>query len=368
MDGALQAAKNLATGASEVHELDGISEPASSVNAEAPVETTGAQVTQPNDAAISGLQATQNTENNADAHKQAANNDASAKDALSSGQTTTSAGQGQGSQSNSGQNQSDQQGQNSLNAGQANRQTDPGNQTDQNEFDHALAAKASKETVKSAEPKTEQGRASNPLTPERLSGFQDTRGFDDIASGLGTLRGEHSSGPNGILAPKGSPGLAQNVANQLNLAISRAVEDGESQFTLRLNPAELGRVTVKLNFNEAGNVRAHVLVQNPETLELLQRDVRGLERAIETGGHKLEGASIEMSLDKGDQESAGRAMAEAMMEEKMRDELAAQSANGTATGAGSEDPAAETDTLEDDVPLEDILPYVTAETGVDIRI
>ncbi|WP_155895778.1 hypothetical protein [Kordiimonas gwangyangensis] len=46
----------------------------------------------------------------------------------------------------------------------------------------------------------------------------------------------------------------------------------------------------------------------------------------------------------------------------MRDALAARSAGGHALPFGEDDASME------DIPLEDILPYVDAETGLDIRV
>ncbi|WP_025896409.1 flagellar hook-length control protein FliK [Kordiimonas gwangyangensis] len=66
------------------------------------------------------------------------------------------------------------------------------------------------------------------------------------------------------------------MAKQLNMSVSRAVKAGEQEFTMRLDPAELGRVQVKLKFMEGGRVHAQVVAERPETLELLQRDARGL--------------------------------------------------------------------------------------------
>jgi hypothetical protein len=160
-----------------------------------------------------------------------------------------------------------------------------------------------------------------------------------------------------------SKALAGQVKNQFNLAVSRAVSGGEQQFTVRLNPGDLGRVNVKLQFAENGSVRAQVAVENPETLELLQRDARGFERTLEAAGHKVEQNGISFGLENNNEESAGRALAEAMQQEKMRDELAARpddfSINPDNNGTTPE---------AEDIPLEDILPHISVDTGVDIRI
>nr|WP_281500766.1 flagellar hook-length control protein FliK [Kordiimonas marina] len=155
--------------------------------------------------------------------------------------------------------------------------------------------------------------------------------------------------------------LSANVAQQFNLQVSKAVLKGEQQFTMRLDPAELGRVEVKLHFTKDGEIRAKVAAERPETLHLLQRDAKGLEKALTSHGQRVEQGGISFSLDNGGEQSAGRAFAEAVQQEKMRADLAARSA--APIGADFT-----TDTAEQQVPLENILPHVSAETGVDISV
>ena len=201
------------------------------------------------------------------------------------------------------------------------------------------------------------------MTPERLIGLPDGAASDIVSTGLSGMRGDGGfMASMSLLGGQASRGLQGHVAKQLNMSVSKAVKAGEQEFTMRLDPAELGRVQVKLRFMDGGRVHAQVVAERPETLDLLQRDARGLERAIEASGAKAQGATIEFSLDQGNQESAGRAFAEAVQQEKMRDELAARSAGGQAAGLAGDDAGAE------DVPLDDILPYVDAETGLDIRV
>ncbi|WP_082714484.1 flagellar hook-length control protein FliK [Kordiimonas lacus] len=202
-----------------------------------------------------------------------------------------------------------------------------------------------------------------PLTPERLSGFLDGTSANAVAAGLTGLKGETGfMASMSLLGGKPTPELAHQVSQQLNMHVTKAFKDGQQEFTMRLDPAELGRVRVKLSFLEGGRVHAQVMAERPETLELMQRDTRGLEKAIEAAGHKTDG-SIQFSLDTNDQESAGRAFAEAVQQEKMRDELAARSGMGHQNASTAED-----DLLEEEVPLETILANVSVETGLDIKV
>jgi hypothetical protein len=197
-----------------------------------------------------------------------------------------------------------------------------------------------------------------PLTYERQLNNGPQSLFGSILEGDDNLFNSSD-----LFGGRPSKALAGQVKNQFNLAVSRAVSGGEQQFTVRLNPGDLGRVNVKLQFAENGSVRAQVAVENPETLELLQRDARGFERTLEAAGHKVEQNGISFGLENNNEESAGRALAEAMQQEKMRDELAARpddfSINPDNNGTTPE---------AEDIPLEDILPHISVDTGVDIRI
>lgn len=71
---------------------------------------------------------------------------------------------------------------------------------------------------------------------------------------------------------------------------------GLKEFQIRLDPAELGRVEVKLEIGEDNLVTAKVVVDRVETLHLLQRDARTLERAFEQAGLKSSDGGIDFSL------------------------------------------------------------------------
>ncbi|MBL8705435.1 MAG: flagellar hook-length control protein FliK, partial [Rhodospirillales bacterium] len=58
----------------------------------------------------------------------------------------------------------------------------------------------------------------------------------------------------------------------------------------------LGRIDVKLEVGEDGRVTAQVRAEKPETLELLQRDARGLERALQEAGLRADSGSLSFGL------------------------------------------------------------------------
>lgn len=200
------------------------------------------------------------------------------------------------------------------------------------------------------------------ITPERATGWPDGFATSLVATGLGGLTGNHG-GLSGMSMLGGQPNatLGAQVTKQLNLNMTRAVKAGEQEFSMRMDPPELGRVSVKLRFGQNGLVRSQIMAERPETLELLQREMRGLERAIEAGGHKSEQGGISFSLDSGSHESAGKAFAEALQEDRLKEEVEGRSADHG-------DGAFTDDDTEIEIDLDEILAHVTPETGLDVRV
>jgi len=56
-------------------------------------------------------------------------------------------------------------------------------------------------------------------------------------------------------------------------------------YRLRLDPPELGRLDIEIDFvDEAGKVKAVIMAEKPETLGLLQRDMHALLKAMQDAG------------------------------------------------------------------------------------
>lgn len=95
--------------------------------------------------------------------------------------------------------------------------------------------------------------------------------------------------------------LKQNVAlmqphEQVAVQIQRAAQNGVGRLTVDLQPAELGRVEIKMSVDKDKNVTASVVVDRPATLDLLQRDARNLERILQDAGLQTDSGSLSFSL------------------------------------------------------------------------
>lgn len=81
--------------------------------------------------------------------------------------------------------------------------------------------------------------------------------------------------------------------------ISQHADTGANRFQLRLDPPELGRVEVRMEISPEGKLSAVIAVERPETLDLLQRDQRALERSLTEAGLKTDSNSLNFSLKGG---------------------------------------------------------------------
>ncbi|RZK82942.1 MAG: flagellar hook-length control protein FliK [Methylobacterium sp.] len=72
---------------------------------------------------------------------------------------------------------------------------------------------------------------------------------------------------------------------------------GSSEFQIRLDPLELGRVDVTLDIDrDKGTVTTHLVVERVETLAMLQRDAGSLQQALAQAGLDPSQGGITMSL------------------------------------------------------------------------
>jgi len=105
------------------------------------------------------------------------------------------------------------------------------------------------------------------------------------------------------------------------LEIVHKAQAGQNRFEIRLDPSELGRVDVKLDFQSDNAVRAHLTVERPETLEMLQRDQKILEKMMQDAGLDLdqEQLTFELKDQEGDHQADENAenTEEATVEEEL---------------------------------------------------
>ncbi|HEX7790644.1 MAG TPA: flagellar hook-length control protein FliK, partial [Afipia sp.] len=117
----------------------------------------------------------------------------------------------------------------------------------------------------------------------------------------------HAANLTAVPVTPANTALADSVPVPLNgLAADIALRaaGGNSRFEIRLDPAELGRIDVRLDVDKHGNVTSHLTVERPATLDMLRRDAPQLQQALEDAGLKTGDSGLQFSLR--DQSSSSR--------------------------------------------------------------
>ncbi|MFN8702758.1 MAG: flagellar hook-length control protein FliK, partial [Rhodospirillales bacterium] len=91
---------------------------------------------------------------------------------------------------------------------------------------------------------------------------------------------------------------------QVAVHVRKAVADGLDQITIRLNPAELGRIDVKIEVGNDGTLRAAFAADKQMTLDLLKGDSRQLEQALSEAGLSTDAGGLNFSLRGDNRENA----------------------------------------------------------------
>ncbi|KAF0229603.1 MAG: flagellar hook-length control [Beijerinckiaceae bacterium] len=129
--------------------------------------------------------------------------------------------------------------------------------------------------------------------------------FADFLEGFGGSNAIHR--PADILAGLDRPVMASALnrapetlrptpLQMLPIEIGMQAVRGVTNFQIRLDPAELGRVDVKLQIRENGEVNASLVVDRVETLQMLRRDASTLQNAFEQAGLKQSPDGLSFSL------------------------------------------------------------------------
>lgn len=90
------------------------------------------------------------------------------------------------------------------------------------------------------------------------------------------------------------------LAEQITVNIKHAVHDQNDRIRIQLSPHDLGSVDITLTIKGDEITHIRVLAEKAETLDMLQRDSRFLERSLQESGLKADSGGLQFGL-KGDQ-------------------------------------------------------------------
>ncbi|MEP2827402.1 flagellar hook-length control protein FliK [Parvibaculum sp.] len=145
------------------------------------------------------------------------------------------------------------------------------------------AARNSSPAPQTTQPAPASGAAAAPNSDQALPSLQQTNSSGNTTTiRIGTLPGQSQP--------------TQIPANTIALQMARNLQKGTNRFDIRLDPPEMGRIDVRMEVRKDGHVAAHMSVDRPETLDLLQRDARALQQALNNAGLQADSDSLNFSL------------------------------------------------------------------------
>ncbi|MDF0542546.1 flagellar hook-length control protein FliK [Sphingobium sp. H39-3-25] len=95
------------------------------------------------------------------------------------------------------------------------------------------------------------------------------------------------------------------IGSDMGVEIARAVNDGRDDVLIRLDPAEMGRIDVRLSFDRDGVLRAVMAADSPAALDMLRRETGDLSRALADAGVRADAQSLKFDSRASDQGQGG---------------------------------------------------------------
>ncbi len=130
---------------------------------------------------------------------------------------------------------------------------------------------------------TNSGAASAPQPAAQATALQSGPSFAQTAQA--TAGAERPPAP-----------TSSQVVDQIKVNINKGVKAGLDRVTIQLRPENLGKIEVKMELSQDGKVRVFVTADTKETLDLLQRDARGLEKALQDAGLRTDSNNLHFAL------------------------------------------------------------------------
>lgn len=192
-----------------------------------------------------------------------------------------------------------------------------------------LMGSAATQAAQAAQAATPQAKAEGPAHPAVINSM--------LGAGLGSLSGDSAGGFGGgegfgqqnaafsqaggtaygagadvaVKTASGQPafinylsGTRQSPTTQMvGLQMSRNAASQVDTFTMQLDPADLGRLEVRMSFDRDGKMSAKLIAEKPETLHMLQRDSAQLERVLQQSGVDVGDNALSFDLREGNQQS-----------------------------------------------------------------
>lgn len=119
---------------------------------------------------------------------------------------------------------------------------------------------------------------------------------ETLTAMLNSTSSQLSTGQTALLAQANSATQSHPATQMVAATLQRAAQgNGNTQITLQLDPAELGKVEVKMTIDQDNMMKAVITAEKPETHMMMQRDSQTLEKALQAVG--LDSSSDSLSFE-----------------------------------------------------------------------
>lgn len=126
----------------------------------------------------------------------------------------------------------------------------------------------------------------------------DQMGVASVSSQMGSMAAMTSVVTQSHGAGQPHPGTQMVAAT-----LQKGAASGEAKsIRIQLDPPELGRVEIRMEFGKDKAVKAVLTAEKPETFMMLQRDAQLLERALQEAGLEADGDSLSFELAQDNQD------------------------------------------------------------------
>jgi len=121
----------------------------------------------------------------------------------------------------------------------------------------------------------------------------------NLSDGVMILKSETTDGLNNksftnyLSSARSTP---SGTTEMINLQLKHNISSKISSMTLQLTPNKLGSLDIKLKFKKDGSVKAHLIVEKPETLAMLQKDSGQLQKVLQHAGLNTDQSSLSFDL------------------------------------------------------------------------
>lgn len=147
------------------------------------------------------------------------------------------------------------------------------------------------------------GAENAPVSADLPEGFltslmgQPAPGASHRSASVDQLYGAVPAGTQHLPVATARPG---QIGREMGVEIARQISAGKEELCVRLDPAELGRIDVRMSFERDGGLRAVVTAESSVALDMLRRDAGDLTRALVDAGVRADAGSFRFDGRSGD--------------------------------------------------------------------